>query len=70
MEMAKRWGALSAWVAESTRSGDKRIVVSPDKVEQLAARFSRTWMRPPTEFELTGLVAKHPSILIFYRGGW
>ena len=34
----------------------ERIVVGPGQVENLAATFARTWMRPPTADELSGLV--------------
>jgi len=44
-----------------------RIVVSPGQVEQLAANFSRTWLRPPTADELAGLVKDHVRDEVFYR---
>jgi parvulin-like peptidyl-prolyl isomerase len=38
-------------------SGDAgRIVVTRAKIDQLATGFARTWQRPPTQRELTGLV--------------
>ena len=37
------------------------------QVEQLAAQFSRTWMRPPTEEELAGLIERHIRGEVFYR---
>jgi len=36
--------------------GGSRIVVTPGRVEHLAAGFARVWQRPPTEVELKGLV--------------
>jgi hypothetical protein len=39
--------------------GSRRIVVGPGTVENLAALFERTWLRPPTEGELDGLIADH-----------
>jgi hypothetical protein len=50
-------------------AGEKpnRIVVSPGQVEQLAANFSRTWMRPPTEDEIAGLVREHVRDEVYYR---
>jgi hypothetical protein len=45
----------------------KRVVVSEGDVERLAARFARTWMRPPTEAELGGLVDAHVREEIYYR---
>ena len=44
-----------------------RIVVNSGQVEQLAANFKRTWMRPPTEDELTALVENHVRDEVFYR---
>jgi hypothetical protein len=45
----------------------KQVVVSEGDVERLAARFSRTWMRPPTEAELDGLIEGHVREEIYYR---
>jgi hypothetical protein len=33
-----------------------RIVMRTSQVEQLAVQFSRTWLRPPTQDELNGLI--------------
>ena len=44
-----------------------RIVVSSGQVEQLAANFKRTWMRPPSEDELAALVDNHVREEVFYR---
>ena len=44
-----------------------RILVNPSQVEQLAAQFSRTWMRPPTKEELAGLIANHVRDEVYYR---
>ncbi len=48
-------------------NNEKRIVVTPGQVEQLAAQFKRTWMRPPTEDELAGLVENYVRDEVFYR---
>lgn len=45
--------AASQWAGGG---GAQRIVVSPGRIEALAAAFSRTWQRPPTESELKGLI--------------
>ena len=47
--------------------GAHQIRVSAAQVEQLAAQFSRTWMRPPTEEELAGLIERHIRSEVFYR---
>lgn len=44
-----------------------RIVVSPGQIEQLAANFERTWMRPPTEAEVTGLISEFVRDEVYYR---
>jgi hypothetical protein len=46
---------------------ERRIVVTAGQVEQLAAQFSRTWLRPPTPSELDGLVERYVRSEIFYR---
>ena len=43
------------------------IVVTPGKVEQLSANFSRTWQRLPTEQELDGLLKSYLRDEVFYR---
>ncbi len=43
------------------------IVVNSGQVEQLAAYFKRTWMRSPTEDELTALVENYVREEVFYR---
>jgi hypothetical protein len=45
----------------------RQIRVTAAQVEQLAAQFSRTWMRPPTEEELAGLIERHIRGEVFYR---
>jgi hypothetical protein len=47
--------------------GTRQIRVTAAQVEQLAAQFSRTWMRPPTEEELAGLIERHIRSEVFYR---
>jgi len=44
-----------------------RIVVNSGQVEQLAANFKRTWMRPPTENELNALVENRVREEVLYR---
>ena len=36
--------------------GSDRIVITPGQVDSMAAGFTRTWQRPPTEQELKGLM--------------
>jgi hypothetical protein len=44
-----------------------RIVVTSGQVEQMADRFFRTWMRPPTKQELAGLIESHVRDEVYYR---
>jgi hypothetical protein len=46
---------------------DMAIVVSPNRIEQLAAVFTRTWQRPPTEPELKGLIDEFVKEEIYVR---
>lgn len=52
---------------ETAQPGARRIVVTAAQVEQLAAQFSRTWLRPPTAAELDNLVERHVRGEVFYR---
>jgi hypothetical protein len=49
------------------QEGTRQIRVTGAQVEQLAAQFSRTWMRPPTGEELAGLIERHIRSEVFYR---
>lgn len=44
-----------------------QIVVTSSQTEQLAARFSSTWMRQPSEQELTSLIDAHIRDEVYYR---
>jgi hypothetical protein len=48
-------------------SSKEQIVVTQIQIQQLAAQFTRTWMRPPTEAELTNLIRSHVRDEIYYR---
>ena len=50
-------------------AGDQsnRIVVQPGQISQMEARFSKTWMRPPTEEELAGLIENLVREEVYYR---
>ena len=45
------------------------IVISAERVTNLADRFARTWRRPPTAQELQGLVEDDIRDEVFYREG-
>jgi len=64
-------GALIFVVAGRARrigsgAGDK-IVVTQSQIESLVVGFSRTWMRPPTQAEMRGLVDDYIREEVLYR---
>jgi hypothetical protein len=46
--------ALAQW--RGSGAGSNAIVITPGQVDAMAATFSRTWQRPPTDEELKGLI--------------
>lgn len=48
---------------------DDEIVISAGQIEHLAARYARTWQRPPTLEELEGLINEHVREEVAYREG-
>src|SRR5664279_5358246 len=50
----------------SSGSGEK-IVVTQRQLESVVVGFSRTWMRPPTQEEMQGLVDDYIREEVFYR---
>jgi len=48
-------------------SAPESIVVSSGRVAQIVEIFSRTWQRPPSEAELTGLIDAYVREEVFYR---
>ena len=46
---------------------DREIVITPGRIETLAANFTKVWQRPPTEPELNGLIEDFIKEEIFYR---
>ena len=54
-------------VAGPEAVGPDRIVVSEDRVAMLARSFERTWLRPPSEPELDGLIDDYVTEEVLYR---
>lgn len=52
---------------EKGSAAPNRILVDTGQVEQLAARFERARLRPPTAIELAGLIEGHVREEIYYR---
>lgn len=53
----------------SAQPGGGEIVVTQGRVENLAALFARTWQRPPTAEELSGLVDEYVLEEALFREG-
>lgn len=58
--------AIHVWMGHG-RPGRQEILVSAGQIESLAATFERTWMRPPSAEELTGLVKDYVREEVAYR---
>lgn len=58
---------LYTLVAVDAGARRDRIVVDGGQVTRLAQQFQRTWMRPPTQAELEGLIEDHVKEEILYR---
>lgn len=58
---------LFGLTSESADEPADRILVSNGDVERLSAQFARTWMRPPSEAELAGLIDGFVREEIYYR---
>jgi len=54
-------------IREPAPEAPNRIVVDTGQVAQLNAQFNRTWMRPPTDAELAGLIENHVRDEVYYR---
>jgi len=64
-------GAVIFLLAGQVRSGSvgsgEKIVVTQSGIESMVVGFSRTWMRPPTQEELQGLVDDYVREEVLYR---
>ncbi len=52
---------------EEGSAAPNRILVDAGQMEQLAARFKRTRLRPPTDIELAALIEGHIREEVYYR---
>ena len=57
---------LDAWLRPTASAGEE-IVVSEARIRNLAQNFRRTWQRPPTRDELSGLIDSHIREEVLYR---
>jgi hypothetical protein len=64
-------GAVIFVLAGRVRSGrvgsGEKIVVTQSEMESIVVGFSRTWMRPPTQEEMQGLVDDYVREEVLYR---
>ena len=64
-------GAVIFFVAGRSRSiavpSGEKIVVTQSQIESIVVGFSRTWMRPPTQKELQGLLNDYVRDEVLYR---
>jgi hypothetical protein len=64
-------GALIFFIAGRSRSigvnSGEKIVVTQSHIESIVVGFSRTWMRPPTQEEMRGLVDDYVREEVLYR---
>ena len=60
---------LFGLVGKKDAEAPATIVISAERVTNLADRFARTWRRPPTQHELQGLVEDDIRDEVFYREG-
>lgn len=64
-------GAVIFLLAGRVRSGSvgsaDKIVVTQSQIESIVVGFSRTWMRPPSQEELQGLVNDYVREEVLYR---
>jgi len=47
--------------------GDKKIIVSSGRIDQLIRYFEKTWQRPPTNQEIKGLIDDYVIEELYYR---
>ena len=60
---------LYGLVGKKEAEAPAKIVISAERVANVADRFARTWRRPPTQQELQGLVEDEIRDEVFYREG-
>jgi hypothetical protein len=52
---------------DASEDAPNRILVASSQIQQLSAQFERTWLRPPTDAELAGLIESYVRDEVFYR---
>jgi PPIC-type PPIASE domain len=60
---------LYGLVGKKEAEAPAKVVISAERVANLADRFARTWRRPPIKQELQGLIDDEVRDEVFYREG-
>lgn len=63
------FAAFSFLSADNDAPRDDQIIVTTGRIEHLAAIFTATWQRPPTQRELDGLIEDYVREEVAYREG-
>ncbi len=58
---------LAGLVRNASTGNREKIVVTQSEIESMVVGFSRTWMRPPTQEEMQGLVDDYIREEVLYR---
>ena len=58
---------LNSWLVQRSIPEEKKIEISLSQVQQIAAQFSKTWMRQATDEELQALIQDHIRDEVYYR---
>jgi peptidyl-prolyl cis-trans isomerase C len=58
---------FSSWRGEPADPESRMITLTETQIHQLAANFSQSWMRPPSQSEIDGLIRDYIKEEIYYR---
>lgn len=58
-----------AWRGDAIDPESRTITITEAQVERLAAGWTQTWQRPPTQAEIDGLIRDHVKEEVYYREG-
>lgn len=58
-----------AWRGDAVDPESRTITITEEQVERLAAGWTQTWQRPPSQAELDGLIRDFVKEEIYYREG-
>jgi peptidyl-prolyl cis-trans isomerase C len=58
-----------AWRGDAVDPESRTIKITEEQVERLAANWTQTWQRPPTQAEIDGLIRDYVKDEVYYREG-